>query len=170
MGYVNLKDICKQIAPSEILKSAGTWTPTVMGHLVTEVRTAAAAGFYLAIPITLHAADNAKQGAKLKSVDVWYKIATAAMADMASVAVKKLTLSADGDAVAGADYSAITLDADHDTAAERKTVDNHKMTVTFTNEPYLEDDELLYILISCEGAATSAFSLLGAQANFELKL
>ena len=89
---------------------------------------------------------------------------------MAAVEVKKQTLSANGTAVAGADYTAFTLDADHDTAAERKTVDSHKMTVTFTDQPFLEDDEVYWIVLTCEGAATSVFSLYGAQANFELRL
>lgn len=170
MGYVNLKDICKFIPPAEIIKSAGTWTPTLAVHLVYEARTAAAGGFYVFIPIVLPASDNAKQCAKLISVDIWYKVATAAMADMASVTVKKQTLPADTVNFTGADYTAITLDAAHDTAAERKAVASHKMTVTFTDEPYIEDDEFLYIVMSCEAAATSAFSLYGAQANFELKM
>ena len=170
MGYVNLKDICTFIPPSDIQKTAGTWTPTLSTHLFYHARTAAAEAFYLMIPIKLPASNGKRQGAKLLSVDIWYKIVIGAMTDMADVTVKKLTLSANGVAVSGAAYTAFTVDADHDTAAERKATGDHKMTITFTDQPYLEDDELLYILISGEGSATAVFNLYGAQANFELKL
>ena len=170
MGYVKLKDICKFIAPAEIIKSAGTWTPSIALDLLYEGRSAEAGGFYLFIPIKLPGSDVGTQGAKLKSVDIWYKVVTAAMADMAAVEVKKQTLSANGTAVAGADYTAFTLDADHDTAAERKTIASHKMTITFTDEPFLQDDEVYYIVLTCEAAVTSVFSLYGAQVNFELRL
>ena len=170
MGYVNLKDICQYIPPSQFSKTAGTYTPTLSGNLISEVRSAAAEGFYIFIPIQLPASDVAKQCAKLKSVDIWYKIGTAAMADMAAVEVKKTTLSANATAVAGAAFTAFTVDADHDTAAERKAVGDHKMTLTFTNSPYLEDDETLVIVLTCEGAATSVFTLFGAQVNYELRM
>jgi hypothetical protein len=170
MGYVNLQDICQFISPAEILKSAGTWTPTLALHLPYEAKTAAADSFYLMIPVKLPASNVGTQCAKLKSVDIWYKIATAAFTDIPQVAVKKQTLSANAVAVSAVDYTAFSLDAAHDTAAERKTLASHKMTVTFTDEPYLEDDEVYWIIITCEAAATSAFSLFGAQANFELRM
>ena len=170
MGYVTLQNVNQFITPFQISKSAGTWAPTLAGHLVCDLRTAAASGYYLLIPITLPGSINNNQCAKLKSVDVWYKVGTAAMAGMATVTVKKQTLAADTVAVTGADYTDITLDADHDTETKRKAVASHKMTVTFDNQPYLDNDEALFIVISCEGAATSVFTLLGAQANFELRM
>ena len=170
MGYVTLQNVNQFISPFQISKSAGTWTPTLAGHLVCDLRTAGAAGFYVLIPITLPGSINDNQCAKLKSVDVWYKIGKAAMAGMASVTVKKQTLAADTVAVTGADFTDITLDADHDSEAKRKAVASHKMTVTFDNQPYLDNDEALFIVMSCEGAATSVFTLLGAQANFELRM
>jgi hypothetical protein len=170
MGYVNLQDICQFISPAEILKSAGTWTPTLAMHLPYEAKTASADSFYLMIPVKLPASNVGTQCAKLKSVDIWYKIATAAFTDIPAVAVKKQTLSANAVAVSAVDYTAFSLDANHDTGAERKTLASHKMTVTFTEEPYLEDDEVYWIIITCESAATSAFSLFGAQANFELRM
>lgn len=169
MGYVTLKKVNQFIPPIQIAKSAGTWTPTVAGNLVVEQRTAAAEGFYIVIPITLFGSELS-QGARIKSVDIWYKVGTVAMAGMASVTVKKLTLNDDTEAVESADYTAITLDAGHDTEAERKAVATHKMTVSFTGKPFLNNDEALQVVLSCEGALTSAFTLYGAQANFELRL
>jgi len=170
MGYVNLKDICQFIPPAQIVKTEGTWTPTLSGSLISEVRTAAAGGFYMFLPIKLPASHSARQCAKLKSVDIWYKVGVAAMADMAAVEVKKLTLPATGVAVSGAAYTAFTIDADHDTAAERKALGDHKMTLTFTDAPYLEDDEALIIVLTCEAAVTSVLTLLGAQVNYELRM
>jgi len=170
MGYVNLKDICQHIPPSAITKSAGTWTPTLSGNTYYEARTAEAAGFYLYLPIVLPASHNAKQCAKLISVDIWYKVGIAALAEFTAPTIKKLTLPATGVAAAGAAFTAFTVDAAHDTDAECKAVGDHKMTLTFTNSPYLEDDESLVIILTCEGAATSTFSLFGAQVNYELRM
>ena len=169
MGYVHLTDICQFIPPSDILKSAGTWTPTVASNLITDVRTAADAAFDLLIPIVLPGSSIAKQGAKLVSIDVWYIIATAAADDFATVELNKVTLAADGTAPTGAAVTT-TCDTDHDSAAERKAADEHKMTVTLSTPAFIEDDEAYWLHLNVDAAAGTVFSLVGAQANFTLRL
>ncbi|MFN2303480.1 MAG: hypothetical protein ACK2TV_07080 [Anaerolineales bacterium] len=169
MGYVNDVSLTKFIQPFEIHKSAGTWTPDVTSGVISEARSAAAAAFNLFIPIPLIGSENVNQGAKLKSIDIWYKIATAAMAAAEEPVLSKMTLPADSVAMSGADITT-TCDAAHDTEAERKAADTHKMTITPASEFYLEDAYAYFCKIAWEGAATSVFTLYGAQINCELRL
>jgi hypothetical protein len=169
MGYVHLTDICKFISPFDMAKSAGTWTPTVSSDLVTDVRGAADAAFDVLIPIVLPGSAGALQGAKLVSIDVWYIIGTAAADAFATVEVDKVVLPVDGTAPTGSNPT-VTIDADHDTSAERLAVDEHKMTVTLATPEFIEDDEAWYLHLNIDAAATTVFSLVGAQANFTLRL
>lgn len=169
MGYVHLTDICQFIPPSMIQKSAGTWTPTISSNVASDVRTAAEAAFDLIIPVSLFGSNLALQGAKLISVDVWYKIATAACSSFAAPVLNKVTLPADTVAVTGAAITT-TQDTGHDTEAERLAVASHKMTITPSTPFFFEDDYAYILTISPEAALTTVFTLYGAQANFTLRL
>jgi len=169
MGYVHLTDICQFIPPSAMQKSAGTWTPTLASSLITDVRTAAEASFDLMIPVVLPGSNLAKQGAKLVSIDLWYIIGTAAADDIGTVGLDKVTLPADDVAPTGAAVD-VTLDSAHDTTTKRKAADEHKMTVTLDTPAFIEDDEAYWLTMSVDAAATTVFSLVGAQANFTLRL
>jgi hypothetical protein len=84
--------------------------------------------------------------------------------------LKKQTLPADGTAFAGADVAGITIDAGHDTAAERKATGDHTMTVTLDTAVWVDNDDMYYLVMTIDFATTSAFSLFGARANFELRV
>jgi hypothetical protein len=169
MGYTHITDICQFIPTSLIQKSSGTWTTIEAGNVAMESRTAADTSFELVIPLNLPGATSGLLGAKITSIDVWYKIGTAAADDFATVEVTKNTMPADGDAVTGAAVTC-SLDVDHDTAAERLAVDEHKMTITITNPEFIEDDEFWYVHIEVDCAATTVFTLYGAQVNYTLRL
>ena len=169
MGYVNDTDICQFIPPSLIQKSAGTWTPTVISNLVSDVRTAADAAFTLVVPLNLPGSSLGLQGAKIESVKVWYKIGTAAADDFATVEIDKATLGDNGDASSGAEITT-SIDEDNDTAAERKTVDEHTMLVTLETPVFIEDDVAYYLVMVVDAAATTVFTLYGAQVNYTLRL
>lgn len=169
MGYVHNTDITKFVSPFEIVKSAGTWTPTIASNLVSDVRTAAGAAFTVFIPIDLPGSHVGTQGAKIISIDVWYKIGTAAASDFAVPTLHKTTLSADTVAVAGAAVT-VALDAAHDTAAELKAVADHKMTITPAAPFFIQDDEAFFITFAVTAAATTVFTLFGAQINYTLRL
>lgn len=156
------------IPPSAIQKSAGTWTPTLSTDLVSDVRTAADTAFNLFIPVPLPSNSEYRAGALLKSIDVYYKVATAALDGFATVALKKMTLPATGTIVSGADV-AVTEDAGHDTAAERLAVGDHTMTVTLDTPAYIDDGEEYVLYCALDAAATSVFTLYGARANYEMK-
>jgi hypothetical protein len=157
------------IPAAGIQKNAGTWTPTLSGDLVSEVRTAAAAPFSRFVPIPLPGNNAYRKGAYLKSIDVFYKVGTAALTGFATVALKKMALPATGSAVTGSDV-AITEDAGHATAAERLAAGDHTMTVTLGTPAWIDEGEEYCLYLAAEGAATSVFTLYGARANFDLAL
>lgn len=157
------------IPSSAIQKSAGTWTPTLNTHLVSDVRTAAAATYTLFIHIPLPSNSTYRAGAYLKSIDVYYKVATADLTGFATVALKKMTLPATGNAVTGADVT-VTIDTGHDTAAKRYAQGDHTMTVTLSTPVWIDDGDEFVLYCACEGASSSVFTLYGARANFDLKL
>jgi hypothetical protein len=169
MGYVHLTDISQFIPPADILKSAGTWTPTYSSNVHSDVRGAAEASFVLHIPIPLPASESGLQGAKLESIDVWYKVATANMSSSNAPTLNQVTLPADTVAVTGAAITT-SLDADHDTEGERVAQASHKMTITVTTPVFLEKDNAYFLYVPFEAAAGSVFTLYGAQANFTLRL
>jgi hypothetical protein len=157
------------IPPSQIQKSAGTWTPTLSTHLVSDVRSAASAGFNLFIPIPVPSNSEYRAGSKLVSIDVLWKNATADLSNCATVSLKKQTLSAHGSAVTGADV-AVTVDTNNDTEAKRVTQADHKMTVTLDTPVYVDDDEGYVLYIAITAATSSAFQLFGAVANYQLRV
>jgi hypothetical protein len=169
MGYTKLSQINQFIPPSQILKTAGTWTPSIASKVASEGRTAADASFGLLIPIPLLQSDAQGQGAKLQSIDLFYKIATAAADDVATVELEKIALPATGAAPTGAAVTT-TCDTGHDTAAERKAVGDHTMTVTLTTPEFMDQDYAYMLYILVDAAANTAFTLYGARVNFDLVL
>ena len=170
MGYVSDKEISLWIPPGVIGKSAGTWTPTLASNVWSEVRGAADASFSLAIPIQLFGNAAGLRGCRLKSIDVYYAIGTAAADDFAVVELEKMALGADDTAITGAAVT-VTLDAGHDTAAERLAQDtDHVMTVTLSTPEWIDEDEVFVLTLTVDAAAGTVFTIFGARANFQLEL
>ena len=168
MGYVIDENVSKFIFPSEIQKSAGTWTPTLSSHVWADVRTAADAAFSLAIPITLWG-NKLERGMYLKSIEIYYKIGTAAADDFATVELEKMVLPANGAAMTGSAVST-TLDTSHDTAAERKAAADHKMVVTLDTPVFVDEDDVYVLTCTIDAASGTVFTLYGARVNFDLEI
>jgi hypothetical protein len=166
---IDNKHMSQFIPPNCIGKSAGTWTPSVASNVAKEARTAGDASFTLIIPIPLPQSANYRNGARLKSIDVFYKIATAACDDFATVELEKVTLPATGSAPTGAAVTT-TLDAGHDTAAERLAVADHTMTVTLETAEFMGNGSAYALQLVVDAAATTVFTLYGARANFDLRI
>ena len=169
MGYVHDTKMSVFIPPSAIQKTAGTWAAIIATNLVSEVRSANDSSFTLLIPVVAPSNEAEFKGARLKSVDVFYKIGTAAADDFAMVELEKISLPASGTAASGAAVST-TLDSGHDSAAERKALGDHTMTVTLDSPAWLDDGDAYVLQCVVDAAATTVFSIYGARANFDLRL
>jgi len=170
MGYVHDTHMSKFVHPGEFLFSAGTWTPADSNNVVSISRGAADAAFTAYIPVPLPSNDSALKGSKLKSIDVYYAIGTAAADDFATVELEKMTLGADDTAITGAAVTT-TCDAGHDTAAERKSVDtDHVMTVTLTTPEWMDDAAAYVLKLVVDCAATTVFTFFGARANYDFRV
>ena len=168
MGYVNDTHMSQFIPATSFSFSAGTWTPTISSNVVSNVRTAAAASNTVFIPILIPGNASALKGSRLKSIDVWYTIATADLTDFATVELEGLVLPADTIAPTGAAVTT-TIDSAHNTAALRKAQQSGKMTVTITTPVWVADAAayMLELVLNC--AATSVVTLYGALVHFDAK-
>lgn len=170
MGYVHDTDMSQFIPPGDFEMLAGTWTMSAASDLVHRARSAADAVFTALIPLPILGNSTGIRGAFLKSIDVWYEIGTAAADDFATVELIKLVLAAD-DIVPVASKPAITLDAAHDTAAERRAVDNdHRMTITLNTPVWVLHTDAYWLSLVVDCAATTVFKFYGARVNFDLRM
>lgn len=168
MGYVHDTHMSALTTPAEVTPTVGTWAMAVASNIWTLNKTAADNTSVLKIPLKLPGNASAFKGARLKSVDVWYSIATAAC-DAVSAALYKATLPAQAGTLSAASVST-SYDTDHDAAAERYAVAQHKMTLTLTTPEWVDDDAEYFIELTVDAAATSVVKLQGARANYDLRV
>ncbi len=169
MGYLN--DLLSTfIHFSKFVHSAGTWTVTTASQVWFARRTATDAAGVTMIPLTDVPQKNGPydKGSRLQSVDVHFRVVTAAL-DSLSAVLYKATLGADGSILTVATVPT-SYDTGHDSAAERIDVDEHKMTLTVTTPTYLDDNEYLFVEVSWDAAATSVLDFFGAVANWTWRL
>lgn len=170
MGYVHDTHMSQFISPAEFEMSAGTWTVAESSNIVSRARSAADAAFTALIPILPPSNASANKGAKLKSIDVFYAIGTGAADDFATVELEKMVLSPDDTVVSGAAVD-VTLDAGHDSAAERLAVDtDHCMTITLDNPAWIDDGDCYWLKLVVDCAANTVFTFYGARANYDLRV
>ena len=158
------------IPPTAMHYVTGTWSDAagaVTGTIV-KVKAAADNTATVTIPILVPSCSITSTGSKLVSVEVDYEVQTAAM-DAVSAAINKVTRGANGaDAVVAS--VAFSYDTGHDTAGERIAVDEHRMTLTITTPTWLDNDDYYLVQLTMDAAATSVLHILGAVANFTLRL
>ncbi len=172
MGFVDNKHVSRIIPPTDMLKTAGTWTDTVgaVASTYMQRRTAANATFVLVIPICPPVqSENAGEGCLLESVEVNFEITTEAM-DAVAAKIIRATRPADGAAYAAVEELAFSYDTGHDIAAERIDIDQHTMTLTLTTAVWLDDGHELYVELSGDGGVNGVFDIYSAKANFSIRL
>jgi hypothetical protein len=169
MGYATNTHMSQWIPPVDIQKSAGTWTPTLTSNALGDFRTRADAAFNLFVPIKVPGNSVALQGARLKSVELIYKIVTAACDSVTTVELEKQSIAASTNVVSGAAVS-ITLNAAEDTDAERLAVASHRIIVTLDTPEWVDNDVFYTLYVTFDAAATTDFTLYGAIANFDLRV
>ena len=168
MGYTHLTDIGQFVSPFLFTKSSGTWTPTVASNTVLDLKTAASETVVMTCPVMLFGSTVGTQGARLKSIRLWYGVATAALTSFNTVAVLNQLLGADG-AVSGAAFAS-TIDSNHDSSAKRVTVASHCMTITPDVPVFIRKNRTFWLHLSFVAAATSVFSNYGAYLDFDLRI
>jgi len=169
MGYIHDVNMTQWINPGDFEITVGTWVLSESANLVKRAKDAADEVFTALIPITMPSNAIAKKGAKLESIDIWYKIATTLCDDFATVELEKVTLPATGVAAAGAAVTT-TEDADHDIAAERKAIGDHTMTVNLSTPAWLDDGDAYWLKLVVDCAVGTVFTFFGARANFTLRV
>lgn len=167
MGYVHDTGMSLFIGPERAQFSAGTWADAAASNVWSKNRTAADAAFTIKIPIPLPGNSAALKGCKLTSVDIWWDVDTAAM-DALSAALYKMSLPASGSAPTAAAVTT-AYDAAHDTAGERLTAADHKLTLTVTAPEWIDEDAVYYVELTGDAAAASVFKYYGARAFFTLR-
>jgi hypothetical protein len=166
MGYTNDTAMIQFIPPTTFMFTAGTWTPTIASDVVSNVRTAGATSFTALIPLMVPGNSAYRKGSQIKSVDIWYTIATADLTDFATVSLENVALPANTVAPTGAAITGITLDSLHNTAALRKVQGSHKMNVSFDTPIWVNNIQALYIQLILNCAASSVVTLYGANINY----
>jgi hypothetical protein len=141
---------------------AGQVTDTIVKHVAATDETST-----VNIPITIPSNSIGLQGAKLASIEIDYEILIAAC-DAVDVVINKVTRGANG-AVAVVAAQAFSYDTGHDTAAERYTVEQHRMKCTLTTPIWIDDDEYILVEVTINKAATTQVDIIAAVANYTLR-
>ena len=175
MGYVHDTRMAQFIPPTQIGASAGTWTLAVASNIWSNNRTAADASFTLYIPVVIPSNSAALKGAQLNSIEFMYEVTTGAMDAVTSVKLWKNTLSATAASGSGtintvAEVTAVTLDAGHNTDAERLAVDQHRLVLSLDTPVFIDNDEYYHVEVVCDAAATSVWKTYGAIINYTLRV
>jgi hypothetical protein len=167
-GYVHDTRMSQFLPFSLFSHSAGTWTATVASNVWYARRSAADAASTTRIPLLLPSNSAGNKGAYLTSVDVFYRVGTAAL-DALQADLYKMTVGADG-ALQTVAAVTTTYDSGHDSAAERIDVDEHSLTLTLATPVWVDNDEEFFVEVVVDNAATSVLDFFGARANYTLRL
>jgi hypothetical protein len=168
MGYVNDTQMSAFTQPEDCVGTVGTWAMAAASNVWSNNKNAANDTSIVKIPLRLPANAAALKGALLKSVDIWFATSVADN-DAVSAALYKTTLGAQAAAVTAA-VVATTYDTGHDTAAERITQAAHKMTLTVTTPEWVDEDTPFHVELTVDAASSSVVKLMGARANYTLRI
>jgi hypothetical protein len=171
-GYVHDTAMSMIIPLSAISTTVGTWTMVAASNVWSLNHTTADNTSILHIPIA-HPLQNgvAQKGAYLKSIDFFYFCGTGD-ADAITPVIQKISQAAQAGAVPSASAVAFTYDTDHDSAAKRvaHATTMHKMKLTITTPPWMDDDDYYYVEYTMDSSATSVDKLYGVRANYTLRI
>ena len=172
MGYVR-RAISQFIPPTAIFSSAGTWMLFRHSNVWTKVRSAEDAAFVVYIPILVPSSEIKMKGSHLESIEVMYRIFTANADDFATVRLYlddlKVTAASGDGTLNSASLVATGLDNGHNSAAERKAVDEHRMVVTLDDPEWIDNDEAYHLELAVDAALTTVFYVYGAIVNYTIR-
>jgi hypothetical protein len=176
MGYVHDVAMAQFVPPTAFAYSAGTWAMAVATNVWSLNRTAGDASFTIYMPVPIPSNSVALKGSKLLSVELMYSISTAAADDFvaATCALYKDTLQATAASGSGTLNTAAiatgTLDTGHDTAAELKAADEHRLKWSLTTPAWIDNDATYHFEAVVDAAAGTVFKIFGGIVNYTLRL
>jgi hypothetical protein len=176
MGYVHDVAMAQFVPPTAFGYSAGTWALAVATNVWSLDRSAGDAAFTVYMPVPIPSNSVALKGSKLLSIELMYSIGTGAADDFvaATCALYKDTLQATAASGSGTLNTAAiatgTLDTGHDTAAELKAVDEHRLKWTLTTPAWIDNDEAYHFEAVVDAAADTVFKIFGGIINYTLRL
>lgn len=169
MGYVHDTAMSQYITPMAMHIVANTnWTEAAGDVAGSICRHKAAAGetCVINIPILIPSNSVPLKGSYLKSVEIEYEVEVAACTSVTAT-LNKVTRSADGTANVIAD---VPVTQDLAAATDAADVDEHKLTVTVTTPVWIDNDVYYLLVLTVVAAATTTFDILGAVANYTLRM
>jgi hypothetical protein len=165
---VNDTAMSQFIPPTLVHFSTGTIT-TVAGTVAGTIarnRAAADQTTLITVPVLIPSNSVALKGSWLKSIEIDYECFTAEPTTI-TAKINKITRGVDG-AVAVVAAQAFTQSP---TAANSKTVDQHKLVLTITAPFWILNTEYVLVeLAVAAGAGGNTMHVLGAVANFNERL
>lgn len=169
-GYVHDTHVTQFFAPNTFNYVTGTWADAAgaVAHTFAKKATLGDNTATISIPIIPMQNSSGLKGFYLTSIDIWWEVTVAAL-DALAATIYSVALPADT-AIMVATSLPFSYDTGHDTAGERLTLEQHKMTLTLTTPIWLDDDVLINVELSVDGAATSVVAMHGARANGTLRL
>ncbi len=174
MGYVHDTAMSQFVPPNKIGYSAGTWALAVASNVWSIDRTAANATFTVYVPVPIPSNGVALKGAYLVSIELMYAISAEVFDAVDSVKVIKDTLLAAAASGSGSINTAAevtsTVDAGHDTDAERLAIDEHRMKVTLSTPEWIDNDAAFHLEVDFDGGASGVIKVFGAIINYTLRV
>jgi hypothetical protein len=168
MGYTNDTAMCKIVPLSAMTFVTGAWSDGNVGHVWSKDHTPAAETATIRIPIAPFQNSGKCKGSYLKSIDIWYSIATAAITSLTPT-VYRGALPPDGSFPAAPATLANTFDSAHDSNAKRVMIASHRMTLILSTPIWLADTDLVFVELSVGFPASSVFKQQEARLNFTLR-
>jgi CheY-specific phosphatase CheX len=155
------------IPPTAFHCVTGTWTYTAgqVAGTISKHKASNSETTVINIPIKLPSNSVGLKGSYLKSVEVDYELSGAA-ATSVTASLNKVTRGAD---TAVAVVSAVTVTQDLAAGSAAATQDQHKLTVTLTSPAWISNNEY-YLLVLTIVASTAVIDMLGAVANYTLRV
>ena len=147
------------------IAAAGTWTLTRQGTALLRLRrTAAVAVEVYGVRVPVRSRTTASKGFRVTGFKLIYAVSTADVNDVSVTGAVLLTPATGSAPAAATNLGAVTYDAAHDTAGERKAVGNHTMVGTFASPLWLNSDPIcVELAISCDGTATGVLDIIGVE-------
>jgi hypothetical protein len=168
MGYVYDTAMAQFIPPTAFHIVTGTWTMaagSVAGTIALH-KAAAAETAVVTIPVTIPSNSVALKGAKLLSVELDYEILVILTTSVTPV----LNSVARGADTAVAVVTAVTQTCNLVPATTAATLAKHKMIVTVTTPAWVLNTQYYLLQVTFVAVTTATIDLLGAVANFALRL